>query len=184
MSTGGSSIGWTPGVSVRGRVAHMRRVVESRNFVSFVLSAAIGLYLFRSWPFPVANNVLRMALLQKPYLFYASKYAFTAMLFTTPYIILSVLFSSAYIFIVRHEEEVSLARLSQYPQPAMRDELFLAIGEIHHPRRPEPSPNPQWLIVPERGLFTGIAIFGAIGSGRELTWNRPSVLARTVEISN
>jgi hypothetical protein len=75
---------------------------------------------------------------------------------------LSVLFSSAYIFIVRHEEEVSLARLSEYPQPAMRDELFLAIGEIHHPRRPEPSPNPQWLIVPERGLFTGIAIFGAI----------------------
>jgi hypothetical protein len=62
----------------------MRRVVESRNFVSFVLSAAIGLYLFRSWPFPAANNVLRMALLQKPYLFYASKYAFTAMLFTTP----------------------------------------------------------------------------------------------------
>jgi hypothetical protein len=144
----------------------MRRVVESRNFVSFVLSAAIGLYLFRSWPFPAANNVLRMALLQKPYLFYASKYAFTAMLFTTPYIILSVLFSSAYIFIVRHEEEVSLARLSEYPQPAMRDELFLAIGEIHHPRRPEPSPNPQWLIVPERGLFTGIAIFGAIGSGK------------------
>jgi len=90
MSTGGSSIGWTPGVSVRGGVAHMRRVVESRNFVSFVLSAAIGLYLFRSWPFPVANNVLRMALLQKPYLFYANKYAFTAMLFTTPYIILSV----------------------------------------------------------------------------------------------
>jgi hypothetical protein len=48
----------------------------------------------------------------------------------------------------------------------MRDELFLAIGEIHDQRRPEPSPNPQWLIVPKCGLFTGIAIFGAIGSGK------------------
>ena len=27
-------------------------------------------------------------------------------------------------------------------------------------------PNPYWLAVPERGLFTGIAIFGAIGTGK------------------
>ena len=26
--------------------------------------------------------------------------------------------------------------------------------------------TPEWLIVPERGLFTGIAIFGAVGSGK------------------
>ncbi len=55
----------------------MRRVVESPNFVSFVLSAAIGLYLFRSWPFPAANNVFRMALPEAVPLFYAGKYAFT-----------------------------------------------------------------------------------------------------------
>ena len=28
------------------------------------------------------------------------------------------------------------------------------------------SPNPRWLAIPERGLYTGIAIFGAIGSGK------------------
>ena len=36
----------------------MRQVVESRNLVSFVVSAALGLYLFRGWPFPAENNVL------------------------------------------------------------------------------------------------------------------------------
>ena len=27
-------------------------------------------------------------------------------------------------------------------------------------------PNPEWLVIPERGLYTGIAIFGAVGSGK------------------
>jgi hypothetical protein len=29
-----------------------------------------------------------------------------------------------------------------------------------------PVENPQWLVIPERGLFTGVAILGAIGSGK------------------
>ena len=134
--------------------------------MSFVMSAAMGLYLFRSWPFPAENSVLQMVLLQKPYLYYGIKYAFAAMLFTTPYIVLSVLFSLAYIFIVRQEQRVGLKSLARYPDPALRKELYLVIGEVHHPKRPEPAPDPHWLIVPGRGLFTGIAIFGAIGSGK------------------
>ena len=51
----------------------MRRVVESRNLVSFVVSTAIGLYLFRGWSFPVENHMLQMVLLQRPFLFYGIK---------------------------------------------------------------------------------------------------------------
>ena len=29
-----------------------------------------------------------------------------------------------------------------------------------------PSRNPEWLTIQERGLFTGVAIFGAVGSGK------------------
>jgi hypothetical protein len=32
---------------------------------------ALGLFLFRGWPFP--NNILQMVLLQKPYLYYGIK---------------------------------------------------------------------------------------------------------------
>src|SRR5206468_9461318 len=48
----------------------------------------------------------------------------------------------------------------------VRKELYLVLGEIHHPKKPAPAENPHWLIVPDRGLYTGIAIFGAIGSGK------------------
>ncbi len=144
----------------------MRRVVESRNLVSIVVSAALGLYLLRGWRFPAENNLLQMVLLRKPHLFYGIKYAFIAMLFTTPYIALSILFSFVYIFVMRREEEVGARRLAPYVPPASRIDLYLVIGELHHPKRPQPAATPQWLIVPERGLFTGIAIFGAVGSGK------------------
>src|SRR5258707_74599 len=47
-----------------------------------------------------------------------------------------------------------------------RAELSLVLGEVHHPRKQIPSENPRWLTIPERGLFTGIAIVGAVGSGK------------------
>src|SRR5262249_38061189 len=57
-------------------------------------------------------------------------------------------------------------KLPPYPETENRDKLFLVIGEVHHPKRPEPAENPKWLIVPDRGLFTGVAIFGAVGTGK------------------
>jgi hypothetical protein len=56
--------------------------------------------------------------------------------------------------------------LAPYIPPVVRSKLYLVIGELHHPKLPQPAATPQWLIVPERGLFTGIAIFGAVGSGK------------------
>jgi len=140
-------------------------MVESRNLVSFVVSTILGLSLFRGWPFPVENNMLQLVLLQKPYVYYGIKYGFVAMLFSTPYIAFSILFSLAYIFMVRRKQVVGTP-LAPYVPPGMRSELYLVIGELHNPKRPQPAATPQWLIVPERGLFTGIAIFGAVGSGK------------------
>jgi hypothetical protein len=110
-----------------------------------VVSTAVGLYLFRNWPFPAENDLLQMVLLQKPYLFYGIKYGFVVMLFTTPYIAFLILFSFAYIFVVRREEKVGARRLSPYVPPASRNDLYLVIGELHHPKRPQPAATPQWL---------------------------------------
>ena len=106
----------------------MRRAVESRNLVSFVVSAAVGLYLFRNWPFPAENDLLQMVLLQKPYLFYGIKYGFVAMLFSTPYIAFSILFSFTYIFVMRREEQIGARRLAPYLPPESRNELYLVVG--------------------------------------------------------
>ena len=47
-----------------------------------------------------------------------------------------------------------------------RPRCIVVIGEVHQAKRPEPVENPRWLVIPDRGLFTGIAIFGAIGTGK------------------
>ena len=46
------------------------------------------------------------------------------------------------------------------------DEPRLVIGELHHPTEGREIGRPGWLTLDERGLYTGIAIFGAIGTGK------------------
>ena len=46
------------------------------------------------------------------------------------------------------------------PKPA------IVVGETHHPIEAREVSNPNWLVIPERGLYTGVAIFGAVGSGK------------------
>ena len=49
----------------------------------------------------------------------------------------------------------------------------IVVGEIHHPVKAVESRNPKWLTIPERGLYTGVAIFGAVGSGKTSACMRP-----------
>ena len=46
------------------------------------------------------------------------------------------------------------------------DTLGIVIGETHHPVQAKESSRPGWLTIHEKGLFTGLAIFGAVGSGK------------------
>ena len=58
------------------------------------------------------------------------------------------------------------SRLPAWPLSPTSDGPAIVIGEVHHPVRAIESPNPEWLTIPERGLYTGVAIFGAVGSGK------------------
>ena len=42
----------------------------------------------------------------------------------------------------------------------------IVVGEKHHPVECREIFNPSWLVIPERGLYTGAAIFGTVGSGK------------------
>ncbi|OLD56791.1 MAG: hypothetical protein AUI64_01660 [Acidobacteria bacterium 13_1_40CM_2_64_6] len=74
--------------------------------------------------------------------------------------------SLAYVFLVKQRPRACGGPLPPYPVPAEREELYIVLGEVHHPKKPVPVSRPHWLAIPERGLFTGIAVFGAIGSGK------------------
>ena len=75
----------------------MRTLVESRHFLSALLSTLLGALLLYRAPFPDQNNLLQLLWLERPYLFSAIKWAYIAMLFSTPYVGFSLVFSLAYI---------------------------------------------------------------------------------------
>ena len=44
---------------------------------------------------------------------------------------------------------------------------------MHHPLAVREAPDPSWFTIPERGLYTGVLICGAIGSGKTSACMRP-----------
>jgi hypothetical protein len=143
----------------------MQRTLESRVFVSAILAMATGAFLFYTYPFHDEQVFLRGIALRAPQAFLSFEYLYYALLFTSPYLVCSTALSGLYIFTLKARRTISPGRLPKYPDPSKRDDLFLVVGEVHNPRKPVPAKAPSWLTIPERGLFTGIAILGAIGSG-------------------
>ena len=56
--------------------------------------------------------------------------------------------------------------LPAWPAGPNDETLRVVVGEVQHPVRREPSRSPTWLTLPAEGLYTGIAIFGAVGTGK------------------
>ncbi|HET8925229.1 MAG TPA: TraM recognition domain-containing protein [Candidatus Acidoferrum sp.] len=144
----------------------MQRILNSRIFLAALLAMATGAYLFYTYPFPGDQVFLRVVSIRAPYVFLSFKYLYGIFLFTTPYMAYATILSGLYIFTLRSTWRITPGRLPRYIDPRKRKDLFLVLGEVHHPRRPIPSKTPFWLTIPERGLFTGIAILGAVGSGK------------------
>jgi hypothetical protein len=144
----------------------IQRALASKGIVAYVLACATGITLYFRWPFPEDDLMLHLIELRAPAIYLFFKYSYTLFLFTTPYIMYSLVLSGLYVFALRPTRKIKPMPLPPYPDPPSRDDLFLVLGEVHDPRKPVPSANPYWLTIPERGLFTGIAIFGAIGTGK------------------
>jgi hypothetical protein len=144
----------------------IQRILASKNLTAYVLACATGLILHFRWPFPSYDPVLRLIALREPAIYDGIRYIYSLFLFTTPYILFSLVLSGLYVFALRPQEKPRSLALARYSDPSQRETLFLTLGEVHDPRKAVPNDRPYWVNVPERGLFTGIAIFGAIGTGK------------------
>ena len=60
----------------------------------------------------------------------------------------------------------TFGRLPTWPLSPRQAGPAIVVGEVHHPVQAREISNPSWLTIPERGLYTGVAIFGAVGSGK------------------
>ena len=66
----------------------------------------------------------------------------------------------------RRRDFAPFAKLPPWPLLADQKTPAIVIGEVHHPVEAREIFSPSWLTIPERGLYTGVAIFGAVGSGK------------------
>src|SRR5258708_6331262 len=151
----------------------LERVTNSRTFVSFVLAGLTGLILFSAYPFPQGNLYLQYVALKDPLVYSVLAGSYTLFLFTTPFFVYSAAFSGLYVVSFARSRKQKASSLPPYPDPSFREDLFLIVGEVHHPTKIAPGSNPQWLTIPEKGLYTGIGVFGAIGTGKTSCCMRP-----------
>jgi hypothetical protein len=142
------------------------RVLASRGMVAYLLASATGLTLYFNCPWPADDLMLRLIALRQPVIYEGLRASYTVFLFTTPYILFSFMLSGLYVFAGRPSKKIEAGELPPYPDPHKREELYLVLGEVHDPRRPVQCANPYWLEIPERGLYTGIAILGATGASK------------------
>ena len=117
--------------------------------------------------FPEADPVAVLVRIHTP-LFYR---AIVAWYYVAPgvavFLASQFLISTSRIWFARMGVSLGLRpRLPSWPLSPTADGPAIVVGEVHHPTRAEESAAPEWLTIPERGLFTGVAIFGAVGSGK------------------
>jgi hypothetical protein len=137
-----------------------RLLVRHQILLSAGLSVAAGVILRELVAVPVGHPLFQYMAVERPDLYRAFIWSFNIFLFTTPYLTLSVCFSLVYIHFYEEKIERAVGFLPPYPEPERRDDLFLILGERHQQQEPIPAVHPQWLSIPERGLYTGTIALG------------------------
>ena len=66
----------------------------------------------------------------------------------------------------RRRDFAPFAKLPPWPLDPKQKAPAIVIGEVHHPVEAREIFSPSWLTIPECGPYTGVAIFGAVGSGK------------------
>ncbi len=153
----------------------MFRLLPQRTVVSACTSAVVGTALLIYCPLPPHDALLRVVAWHAPHVDDAVRWTRTALLFSTPYILMSLFWSILFIFLSGRTKQTTRSILPPYPPPATRRDLFVILGEVHHPRHVRRVEHPTWLTIPERGLYTGVVIVGAIGSGKTTACMYPIV---------
>ena len=78
----------------------------------------------------------------------------------------SVCLSVSRVWLQPRGERGARGKLPAWPVSPTDDAPSLVIGELHHPTVPRESEQPSWLVIPEKGLYTGMLIVGAVGTGK------------------
>ncbi len=136
---------------------------------------AVVVVVWVRWPFPEAGSDPFVALLawHSPRL-HAAMHAWH---YLAPAITLvgawSVAVAIGRVWFPRVRRRRGAGRLPPWPVGETDPAPAVVVGEQHHPVADREEPDPRWLTLPERGLYTGVLVCGAIGSGKTSACMRP-----------
>lgn len=169
------------GAGLQRRLARLFRALGRAVTLRLLFALAAGAAAFR-WaarvrPFPGAGDdpLLDFIALHDP----AAHAFFHAWHLAAPGVVafgsVLLLSGAARVWLGSRTESAHRGRgvLPPWPTSASDDAPSLVLGELHHPVDDAEAARPRWLAIPERGLYTGVAIFGAVGTGKTSGCMRP-----------
>ena len=96
----------------------IQRLINSKNFVAFLLTAATGMALYFYMPFTDENPFLRLMAIRAPLVFQGVKWSYNLFLFSTPYIVYSILLSGLLHLCIESPPEDHGGALAALPRSA------------------------------------------------------------------
>jgi hypothetical protein len=146
----------------------LRGVLSARALVALMIAGAVGVWGLRAHPIATDDPFLALIAAEKPLAFHVLAYGYghATLWFTTPFFAASLLLSMVAIAVSTWPQRVRARSLPPYPEPEHRPTPFLVLGETHLARISGPAPDPTWLAIPQRGLYTGVMVLGAVGTGK------------------
>src|SRR5689334_16618856 len=141
-------------------------ILAARALIALIVAAVVGTWGVMAHPVNTENPFLGLIALQNPPVFHALAYGYATLWFSTTFFAASLVLSMFTIVALGRTPRVRPRALPPYPAPESRPTPALVLGESHFPRAIGPAPAPTWLTIPQRGLYTGVMILGAVGTGK------------------
>ena len=147
-------------------IAMFRRLLEQRAVLAMLLATGVGVLGVHTYPIDRGNVYLQLIELRSPAMFLVLVYGYATLWFTTPFFALSIVASLVTIVAYRYPAGTRAKPLPAYVPPERRPSPTLVLGEAHFETTSGRAPAPTWLTIPQRGLYTGVIIVGAVGTGK------------------
>ena len=143
-----------------------RTLLEQRTVIAMLIATGVGALGVHAYPIDRGNVYLQLIELRSPAVFLVLVYGYATLWFTTPFFMLSIVTSLATIVAYRYPISERARPLPTYVPPERRPSPMLVLGETHFETTTGRAPAPSWLTIPQRGLYTGVMIVGAVGTGK------------------
>jgi len=144
----------------------LRVLLEQRTLVAMLVAVGAGALGVQAYPVDRSIVYLQLIELRSPTVFLVLVYGYATLWFTTPFFAASMLMSVGTIVAYRYPEKARVRPLPAYVPPEKRANPMLVLGETHFETATGRAPTPSWLTIPQRGLYTGVMILGAVGTGK------------------